>query len=40
MKMESGIGAILLVVVLMLIALFAVSVFLYSRKKRLSAEDE
>ncbi|WP_255485299.1 hypothetical protein [Sporosarcina sp. BP05] len=37
--MESSIGPILLIVVLMLMVLFAVSVFLFSRKKRSSVED-
>jgi hypothetical protein len=38
--METGIGPLLLVIVLLLMALFAVSVFLFSRNKRTSAEDD
>jgi hypothetical protein len=37
--MESVIGPIFLIVVLTLMVVFAVSVFLYSRKKQMSAED-
>ncbi|NYF23972.1 cbb3-type cytochrome oxidase subunit 3 [Sporosarcina sp. JAI121] len=38
--MEFGSGSIFLVVLLLLMALFAVSIFLFSRKKRTSAEDD
>ncbi|WP_255452233.1 Cbb3-type cytochrome oxidase subunit 3 [Sporosarcina sp. ANT_H38] len=38
--MEFRVGPILLIVVLMLMALFAVSVFLFSRKSRSSVEDD
>jgi len=37
--MESSIGLLFLIVVLMLMALFAVSVFLTSRKNRTTSEE-
>ncbi|MEK5071398.1 hypothetical protein [Sporosarcina sp. FSL K6-1508] len=38
--MEFSIGPLLLIVILMLMGLFAISVFLFSRKKRTSVEDD
>lgn len=40
MKMEASIGLIFLIVVLMLMALFAISVFVLSRRGKTAVQDD